>query len=81
MLAHFLTDHDIAHRWQNDETLELDTDVVSVMGGGRFLFRRPQNVLELWDNSQAYGRFNETGIASKVHAADHPWSRARVIVR
>jgi hypothetical protein len=81
MLAHFFDDNSIAHRWLDDETLEFDGDTVKVAGGGRFLYRRELNLLELWDNSQAYGRFNETGIEVKIHAAEHPWSSVRVTVR
>lgn len=81
MLAHFMDDNTIPHRWIDDQTLEMDTDSVTVFGGGRFLYQREQNLLELWDNSQAYGRFNETGMEAKIRTAQHPWSSARVVVR
>lgn len=80
MLARFLAEHGIPHRWIDDQTLEIETDTLLVLGGGRFRYRQQQNLLELWDNSQAYGRFNETGIEAKIHAAGHPWSGARVSV-
>ena len=81
MLAHFMDDHAIPHRWVDDQTLEIDSDALKIIGGGRFLYRREQNLLELWDNSQAYGRFNESGIKAKIHAANHHWSGANVLVR
>lgn len=80
MLGHFLEEHGLPHRWLGDETLEIAADDMEVSGGGRFRFVKAENLLELWDNSQAYGRFNESGIEAKIHAAAHPWSTARVRV-
>lgn len=81
MLAHFLEEQGIAYRWIDDQTLEIDDVQVEVIGGGRFLRQNSHNLLELWDNSQAYGRFNETNLKAKIHAADHPWSTSRIVIR
>lgn len=81
MLAHFFDDHSIAYQWPDEQTLEFDTAQISVTGGGRFRFVRTQGLLELSDNSQAYGRFNEAGLEAKIRSADHPWSDAGVSIR
>jgi len=80
MLAHFLKDHGLPHRWTNDENLSIDTDDLEVQGGGRFHYDRLERKLELWDNSQAYGRFTEEGLAECIHAAEHPWSDSSIII-
>jgi len=81
MLARFLDEHGLPHRWVDDETLEIEADDLAVIGGGRFRFEREGNLLELWDNSQAYGRFDEERLAERIQAAGHPWSSAAVVIR
>lgn len=81
MLAQFLDEHALPHRWLDAQTLEIESDELEVIGGGRFRFAAQENQLELWDNSQAYGRFEEAGLAERIHDADHPWAGARVTIR
>ena len=74
LLAHFLADHAIPHRWSNQETLQIDEPELTVSGGGRFRVNTLTETLLLWDNSQAYGRFEESGLPDKIAGAGHPWS-------
>ncbi len=78
ILAHFLEDQAVAHHWVDPERLSVDSPEVTVVGGGRFRADDASEVLELWDDSQAYGRFHEEGLARKIAAAGHPWSAYRV---
>lgn len=73
ILAHFLEKCSIPHRWIDGTKLRVDAPGLAVLGGGRFRADATEKVLELWDNSQAYGRFAEQGLADKIAAADHPW--------
>ncbi len=79
ILAHFLADHGLAHQWLNDETLKYDTTTLRVIGGGRFRYEHRHHRLTLWDNSQAYGRFDETDLEAGLHASDHPWADTVVV--
>jgi len=81
MLARFLDEHGLPHRWQSEENLEIEVDDLAVIGGGRFYHTNAGNQLELWDNSQAYGRFDENGLEACIHSADHPWAGAKVMIR
>lgn len=81
MLAHFLSDHGLPYRWSDAETLEIGADDLTVLGGGRFRFLLQNRRLQLWDDSQAYGRFSESGLAESIHAAGHPWSDATVEIQ
>jgi hypothetical protein len=81
MLAHFLDEHSLPHRWLDDQHLEIEADDLQIIGGGRFRLVQGENLLELWDNSQAYGRFDEEGLAEKIRTAGHPWSASRVVIR
>jgi hypothetical protein len=78
ILARFCEEHGIPHRWLSEERLEVDSAELAVIGGGRFRADTVQRRLELWDNSQAYGRFAEHDLPSRIAAADHPWSRYTV---
>jgi len=81
ILAHFLEAHGLPHHWRDDETLDLDSDDLTVIGGGRFSYAPENDRLEVWDNSQAYGRFDDMGLAQCIHASAHPWAGAKVIIR
>ncbi len=69
ILAHFLQEHALPHRWLSREKLEFDVPGLKVVGGGRFLGRSRRQVLELWDDSQAYGRFDDDGLAQTLAAS------------
>ena len=74
LLAHFLTENSIAHRWLDEEKLEVDDPGLTVTGGGKYRITAGQT-LELFDNSQAYGRFEEQGLAEQIARSNLPWSR------
>lgn len=81
ILARFLDEHQIPNRWVDDQNLEIDDDRLEVIGGGRFRLDHKENRLELWDNSTAYGRFDETGIEAKINSAGIPWNEIQIAVR
>ncbi len=74
ILAHFLQEHAIEHRWLGEERLDFNHPDLDVVGGGRFLADTQQHILELWDNSQVYGRFDDQQLVEKIAASAHPWS-------
>lgn len=80
ILARFLAERGIAHHWRDEQTLEFDTQVLDVVGGGRFRVDDNARILRLWDQSQAYGRFAESELVQRIAAAaaDHAWSTFRV---
>ena len=80
ILAQFVRENDIAHRWLGRETLVVDDPELLVIGGGRFHVDEQRGVLKLSDNSQAYGRFDERGLAEKITASNHAWSRYKVVI-
>lgn len=81
ILARFLAEHEIAHHWPTPLVLSVDAPELEVIGGGRFRADPARGVLELWDDSQVYGRFDERLIAGQVASAEHPYGRLRVEVR
>jgi hypothetical protein len=74
ILAHLLEDLEVPHRWEASEHLVWDHPEIAVIGGGKFRVSAAQRTLELWDNSQAYGRFDAEHLPEKIAAASHPWS-------
>ena len=73
ILARFLKENAVFPRWVTRERLEFDASAVHVIGGGRFRVSTQAKRLELWDNSQAYGRFDERGLAEKLASSRHAW--------
>ena len=80
MLARFFAEHDMLHHWLDDQTLEFDTARVKVTGGGRFRFERQKKLLALWDNSQAYGRFDDEGLADRIKASGHIFGSGEITI-
>ena len=74
ILARFLQDNAVAHRWITEERLDYDTSKLQVLGGGRFRVNRDARTLELWDDSHVYGRFDDHGLAERIARAGHAWS-------
>jgi Janus/Ocnus family (Ocnus) len=74
ILAHFAADRNIVHRWIDDQTLKTESAELAVVGGGKFRVNTQNKTMELWDNSQAYGRFDARGLAEAIASAGHPWS-------
>lgn len=80
ILGNFLADNRIAHRWVTEARLEVNDPDLVVIGGGRFRLNLGDMHLELWDNSQLYGRFDEQGLFEKIAAAHRPWSSVKVSI-
>lgn len=80
ILERFLDERGIACRWDG-QALRVDHPGLKVIGGGRFRLEQAKGALELWDNSQAYGRFDDAGIAEGLRAAAGPWSGLSVVIR
>lgn len=74
ILAHFLADKNIPHSWKDDQTLEIRSPDITIVGGGKFRVHITDKTLELWDNSQAYGRFDGHELPQKIASTKHPWS-------
>ena len=81
ILGQFCEDKGISHRWATEESLEVTDPDLTVTGGGRFRVNHSRQTLELWDDSQIYGRFVERGLREKIAAAVHPWSGFAVTIR
>ncbi|MEJ2687159.1 MAG: hypothetical protein P8124_08100 [Gammaproteobacteria bacterium] len=80
LLERFLSDHKLACHWSDPEHLELDTPAVEVCGGGRFRVDAAGGTLTLWDDSHAYGRFREAGLAAAIAGAGHAWSGFQITI-
>ena len=80
ILAHFLRENRIPHRWITQETLEFAHPALVVIGGGRFRVNTDEKSLSLWDDSQVYGRFQAPGLADNIASAGHPWSRFTIMI-
>jgi hypothetical protein len=74
ILGQFVEEEGIAHRWTSAGMLEMDDRDLLVLGGGRFGLDLARQTLELWGDSQVYGRFNHSRLLEKIASADHPWS-------
>jgi hypothetical protein len=80
ILARFAEDHGLTYRWIDARTLEVNSRELQVHGGGRFRLDPRQQRLDLWDNSQLYGRFEDAGLAQSIAGAAHPWCRLAIQV-
>jgi hypothetical protein len=80
ILSAFVATTGVPHHWEGEALLVVDDPTVTVGGGGRFRADPAARILDLWDDSKAYGRFQEEGIAAQVASAAHPWSGFRVRV-
>ncbi len=78
LLAHYLEETGVSHRWRNERELEFAETVLQVRGGGRFWLDEEAGTLLLWDRSEAYGRFEEAGRGERLAAAGHRWSGYRL---
>lgn len=80
ILARFLADRGIRHRWENDSRLVVDDTGLHVAGGGRYELDVQRRSLRVWDNSSVYGRFDEALLARQLRVADAPWRGVELIV-
>ena len=74
ILTHFAADRNIAHRWVDDQTLEINSPELVIIGGGKFHVNTTDRTLCLWDDSQAYGRFDAGDLPEAIASAGHAWS-------
>ena len=81
LLARFLEDERIAHRWIDRETLEVPRDRARVTGGGRFNLNLATHRLDLWDDSHAYGRFDAHSVPGQLVRAGEPWCGLLLSIR
>ncbi len=80
ILDWFCATEAIPRQWVTRERLAVEDPGVRVLGGGRYSMDPERGELTLFDNSTAFGRFQEEGLAEKLAAADHPWSRMRLTI-
>ncbi len=81
MLGRFLSDRSLPHHWRDSEHLEFSLPDLTVMGGGRFHFTANPAHLELWDNSMAYGRFDDVGLVDRLRGSGHPFGCGEIVIR
>lgn len=72
MVAQFLGNCGIRHRWIGGDRLEWDDGNLAVLGGGRFRLDPAARQLHLWDRSTAYGRFDPAAVQMLLEASS-PW--------
>jgi hypothetical protein len=75
ILARFLSEQRIPHRWEGEEKLVVDYPELAVTGGGRFRLDVIRGSLHVWDDSSVYGRFDPSRLAAQLAAAGSPWDR------
>lgn len=78
ILAEFLDARGIPTIWASQSELVFCSTGLKVLGGGRYRADPESRVLKLWDESTAYGRFYEQGLAQRLRASEHPWSGFRL---
>ena len=75
ILARFLSEQGIPHRWEGEEKLVVNHPGLEVAGGGRFRLDVIRETLQVWDDSSVYGRFDPSRLAAQLAAAGPPWDR------
>ena len=75
ILARFLSEQGIPHRWEQATNLVVDHPELAVIGGGRFRLDVNRESLHVWDDSSVYGRFDSSQLALQLAAAGPPWNR------
>lgn len=81
ILSRFLDDSEIPYKRLDSDHLLIKDSVFNVLGGGRFRLNPQEKVLELYDNSQVYGRFEEFELGKKIANAAHVWSEFDIRIR
>jgi hypothetical protein len=75
ILARFLTQQGIPHRWEGEAKLVIAHPELVVIGGGRFHLDVTCGTLHLWDDSSVYGRFDSSRLSAQLAVAGPPWDR------
>ena len=78
ILASFCESHTIPCEWLGEYQLQVEDPALEVLGGGRFHLDVSRKTLNLCDNSQIFGRFQEKGLKEKIAAANHSFSEYEV---
>jgi hypothetical protein len=79
ILEWFCNSEGIPCHWSTQETLEVKSDQVQVLGGGKYSASNGE--ITLYDNSTAYGRFDSDRAEEKLGGSDHPWSGLQVRIK
>jgi hypothetical protein len=80
ILSRFLDDRQIPYKWLDSQQLLVKDSRLNVVGGGKFVLNPARQALKLWDNSQAFGRFEEAGIIQRISETFHPWHSFEISV-
>ena len=80
LLARFLSEQGIPHRWEGGEKLVVEYPQLAVTGGGRFRLDVIRETLHLWDDSSVYGRFDPSRLAVQLASAGAPWDRLELSI-
>jgi hypothetical protein len=75
LLARFLSEQGIPHRWEGVAKLVVDHPELAVTGGGRFRLDLIRETLYVWDDSSVYGRFDPARLTAQLASAGPPWDR------
>lgn len=81
ILARFLSEQGVPHRWEGEEKLVVDRPELAVTGGGRFRLDATRESLHVWDDSSVYGRFDPSRLAAQLAVGGPPWERLVLSVR
>lgn len=80
ILARFLSEQEVPHRWEGAESLIVDHPELAVIGGGRFRLDPTAMTLRVWDDSSVYGCFDPSRLVAQLAAAGSPWDRLALSV-
>jgi hypothetical protein len=80
LVARFLSEQAIPHRWEGAENLVVDHPELAATGGGRFRLDPTRETLQMWDESGVYGRVDPSRLAAQLAAAGPPWDRLALSV-
>jgi len=77
ILARFLSEQGISHRWEGAANLVAEHSALALTGGGRYRLDPTGKTLHVWDDSSVYGRFDPSQMAAQLAAAAPPWNELR----
>jgi hypothetical protein len=80
LLARYLAERGIPHRWEGAARLVVDRPGVVVIGGGRFRLDLARRSLRVWDESSRYGRFEVARLEAQLRAVGPPWDRIALVI-
>jgi hypothetical protein len=74
ILAEFLDARGVPTIWVSESELVFCQPGLRVLGGGRYRADPAGRELRLWDESSAYGRYDDEGLAKRLRESGHPWA-------